>query len=112
METLLFTSGQRQISRALERLGVTPQTREVVITIFSRQSLNEDEVNAFAASVFEGERLDSVIEISSGKKINELCRLYGISSEELAAARLPSESLNSLVKRLILERSALLSTGT
>jgi len=112
METLLFTSGQRQISRALERLGVTPQTREVVITIFSRQSLNEDEVNAFAASVFEGKRLDAVVEISSGKKIRELCRLYGISSQELSAARLPSEGAKSLVKRLILERSALLSTGT
>jgi len=112
METLLFTSGQRQISRALERLGVTPQTREVVITIFSSQSLNEDEVNAFVASVFEGKRLDAVVEISSGKKIRELCRLYGISSQELSAARLPSEGAKSLVKRLILERSALLSTGT
>src|SRR2546422_4022772 len=112
METLLFTSAQRQISRAVERLGVTPQTREVVMTIFSRQSLNEDEVNALAQSVFGGRRLDGVIEISSGKKIRELCRSYGISSEELAAARLPSERVNSLVKRLILERSALLSTGT
>ena len=112
METLLFTSGQRQISKAIERLGVTPHTREVVITILSRQSPNEDEVNARVRSAFEGNRSDAVIEIGSGKKIKELCRSYGISSEELAAARLPSESVNSLVKRLILERSALLSTGT
>jgi len=112
METLLFTSGQRQISKAIERLGVTPRTREVVITIFSRQSPNEDEVNARVRSVFEGNRSDAIIEIGSGKKVKELCRSYGISSEERAAARLPSERVNSLVKRLILERSALLSTGT
>ena len=112
METLLFTSGQRQISRAVDLLGVTPQTKEIVVTIFSKQSLSDDKLNSVAQSVLGGKRQDVVIELNSRNKIRELCRTYGISAKELAAAQLPSEKADSLVKRLIVERSALLSTGT
>lgn len=112
METLLFTSGQRQISRAVDLLGVTPQTKEIVVTILSKQSPSENKLTSLAQSVLGGKRQDTVIEVSSSKKIRELSTTYGISSKELAAAQLPSEKTNSLVKRLIVERSALLSTGT
>lgn len=112
METLLSTSGQRQISRAVQILGVTPQTKEIVVTIFSKQSLSEDKLISLAQSVLGGKRRDLVLEVSSRKKIRELSTTYGISSKELAAAQLPSETTTSLVKRLVVERSALLSTGT
>jgi KEOPS complex subunit Cgi121 len=112
METLLFIAGQRQISKAVETLGATSQTRDVAITILSKEPLNEDEITASVQSILGGKRQDSVIDIGSSKKIRELCRTYGISSEEFDAGQLPSERADSLIKRLILERSALLSTGT
>jgi tRNA threonylcarbamoyladenosine modification (KEOPS) complex Cgi121 subunit len=112
METLLFIAGQRQISRAVEALGATPQTKDVAVTILSKEPLNEDEITAFVRSILGGKRQDSVIDIGSRKKIRELCRTYRISPEEFDAAQLPSEKVDSLIKRLVLERSALLSTGT
>lgn len=112
METLLFIAGERQISKAVETLGATPQTKDIAITILSREPHNEDQITAFVHSVLGGKRQDSVIEIDSRKKIRELCRTYGISSEEFDAGQLPSEKVDSLIKRLVLERSALLSTGT
>jgi len=112
METLLFTSGQRQISKALGRLGVTTQSKDIAVAIFSRKPLNVDETSSLVQSVLGGKRQDSVIDISSNKKTRELCKSYGISSEESDAAQLPSEKIDSMIKRLIVERSALLSSGT
>src|SRR5881628_3196461 len=36
VELLLYASGQRQISKAIETLGVTPQTLQVVTTAFAK----------------------------------------------------------------------------
>ncbi len=112
METLLFIAGQRQISKAVETLGATPRTKDIAVTILSKEPLDEDEITASVQSTLGGKRQDSVIDIGSRRKIRELRRTYGISLEEFDAAQIPSENPDSLIKRLILERSALLSTGS
>jgi len=55
-----------------------------------------------------GEQDESLIEIGSKQKMARLQRSYRVTSREMDAARLEGETDPSVLKRLIVERSALL----
>src|SRR6266704_2048182 len=94
VEFLLYVSCQRQISKAIRLLGVEPADRQVVLV-------------ALSESLFGGAD-DSLIEIGSRRKLAEIQRSYGVSKREIEAARFECENDSEVLKRLIVERSALL----
>ncbi len=108
VEMLLYTSCQRQISRAIQILGVTPQTREAVMAAFCDKRVPSDLIEG-VAEVVRGSLNDDVLEITSKDKARELAGVYSITRTQMEATRFPGENEDSVLKRLIVERSALLT---
>ena len=110
VELLLFVSCQRQITKAIKLLGVEPTGKGFVLVALakSRNPLLELEKNS--KSMF-GETDQNLVEIGSKAKLANLQRSYNVSDMEMEAARFENESSAEVLKRLIIERSALLSVA-
>lgn len=109
MELLLYVSCQRQISRAIETLGVTPRTRDMVLVALTRHGHVYDRLAKAAQEESGGVLKEDVVEIRSKRKVSELKKAYKIGEAEIEAARLPGEAEEEVLARLIIERSALLT---
>ncbi len=109
VEFLLYASCQHQITRAILTLGVTPKTKKVAVVGLTKKAGVYDRLAKVARSELGGSVNGDVIEIGSKKKFSELMRVYNVSHRELEASRLPGEGEESVLKRLIIEQSALLA---
>jgi tRNA threonylcarbamoyladenosine modification (KEOPS) complex Cgi121 subunit len=109
MEFLLFAAGEHQIIEAITLLGVTASSRELALVGLSRTSLDASLLSKGAMESVKGIPDDTVLRIKTQKKVEDLRRAYNIRDKELNASKMPSEEHNSVLKRLIIERSALLS---
>ena len=109
MEFLLFASGQHQIIEAIKLLGVTPSTSEVVVTGLFDSEPDLHLVAVTTAQLLGGKPDDSVVDIYNSRKATSLKKAYKITERELDSARIPGETEEMILKRLILERSAMLS---
>ncbi len=108
VEFLLYASCTHQISKAIERLGVTGKTRNVALAAFAKRDKDVEGLAEEAAHAVRGRLADSILEVS-GKKIEGLMKAYGVTSKELEAAKVAKESNIDALKRLIIERSALVA---
>ncbi len=109
MEFLLFASGEHQILEAIKLLGVTASSRELALVSLSNTRLDSIRLSNRAMESVKGIPDDTVLQIKTRKKAEDLKRAYNIPDKELNAAKMPSEEDNSVLKRLIIERSALLA---
>jgi len=109
MEFLLFASGEHQIIEAVKLLGVAPSSRELALVGLSETSLDANLLSDRAMESVRGIPDDTVLQVKTQKKVEDLKRAYNIPDKELNASILPSEEYNSVLKRLIIERSALLA---
>ena len=109
VELLLYVSCQRQISKAIQLLGVGPRTADVVFAAITNDETDPQALGRKAASAFSAQEDDRVVEIISRKKSRELMRAYKVSATEIEAAKQPDEDGTSVLKRLVIERSALLA---
>ncbi len=108
MELLLYLSCQRQIAKAIKFLGVDSEDSHVALIALSDSKNAIQELARQAESIMSGEQDDDQIEIGSKRKMAKLQQSYGVTIKEMEAARLEGESEASVLKRLIVERSALL----
>ena len=108
MELLLFVSCQRQISKAIKLLGVEPTGTGFVLVALARSKDTVQELEEHSESMF-GETDQDLVEIGSKEKLASLQHSYNVSDREMEAARFENESSADVLKRLIIERSALLS---
>ncbi len=109
MEILLYASCQRQISKAIEMLGLTPLTREVAVVALSESPTILNTLPSDLESMIGGELDPSVLEVGTKQKLSGLRRVFDITKRELQATLLPNEKEEEAVKRLVIERSALLA---
>lgn len=109
MEVLLYVSCQRQISKAIDTLGVTPMTSQVAAAALFRKLGVVDDFQRSLTNMVRGKMDSGVLEIRTKKKLSELKRVFGIPDREMEASRLQGEDDAEVVKRLVLERSALLA---
>ena len=109
MEFLLFASGEHQIIEAIKLLGVTTSSRELALVGLSETSLDANLLSNRAIESVKGIPDDTVLQINTQEKVEDLKRAYNIPDRELNASKMPSEEANSVLKRLIIERSALLA---
>ena len=108
VELLLYISCQRQIAKAIKLLGVDSDDSRVALVALSGSKDVISELDRRANSVIGGHRDESLIEIGSKAKMDVLQRSYGVSSREMDATKSVGETDSSVLKRLIIERSALL----
>src|SRR5436853_6224624 len=108
MELLLYISCQRQIAKAIRFLGVDSKDSRIAIVALSDSRAALEELAREAQSIVGGTPDDDLIEIQSEQRMAKLQRSYGITSRTMEAARFEGETDSSVLKRLIVERSALL----
>jgi tRNA threonylcarbamoyladenosine modification (KEOPS) complex Cgi121 subunit len=108
VEYLLYVSCQRQISKAIHLLGVGPADGQVLLVALSESKEALQELEKVARSVIGGQLDMNLLEIGSDRKLRSLRKAYGVTDREMEAARLQGESDADVLKRLIIERSALL----
>jgi len=109
MEFLLFASGEHQILEAIKLLGVTASSRELALVGLSDTRLDSNRLSNRAMESVKGIPDDTVLQIKTRKKAEDLKRAFKIPDKELNASKMPSEEDDSVLKRLIIERSALLA---
>jgi len=107
VEFLLYVSCQRQISKAIRLLGVEPTDRQVLLVALSESKEALQELERASGSLL-GEADVGLVQIGSSQKLAEIQRSYGVSKREIEAARFEGENDSEVLKRLIVERSALL----
>jgi tRNA threonylcarbamoyladenosine modification (KEOPS) complex Cgi121 subunit len=108
MELLLYVSCQRQIAKAIKFLGVDSKDSRIALVALSDSEDAILELDRWARLIVSGEQDDNPIEIGTKQKMAQLQRSYGVTGREIEAARLEGETDSSILKRLIVERSALL----
>lgn len=108
VEIMLYASGQRQIKKAIERVGVKAKSKEVAALIIGSDA---DSVQGALVAVKEclgAAPDDSVLELSR-IKTQRIKRAFNISDVQLAVASEKKSAEQALVD-LVLENMALLST--
>ncbi len=108
MELLLFASGEHQIVEAIKLLGVGASSTELALVGLSETELDSNVLSSRVAKVVKGVVDDTVLDIGTLAKIRALKNAYNISDRELNSSKMPREDESSVLKRLVIERSALL----
>jgi len=108
MEIMLFASGQRQIRKAMKLIGIKDGTQEIVVLVVGE---NAEKVNLALACIgnfANAKRDDSVLDLTEDK-IEAIRRAFKISNGEIEAV-IRDGDFKEAVKKLVIERVALLST--
>lgn len=107
VEVLLFASGQNQIKRAIEILGVKPSSSSAALIIIANDRAGAIATFNYISNLLGGERDQSVIELTD-EKIPGIIEAFNISRLEIEAFM--RASLKDAVKSILIERAALLVT--
>ncbi|HDM88625.1 hypothetical protein DRO64_05050 [Candidatus Bathyarchaeota archaeon] len=106
MEIMLYASGQHQIRKAIDMLGVKPDSSRMIVVLLAK---NKEEGIQAASRISEsdrGEPDDGVIELTD-EKFELIKALFRVSDEEIEAAFRGSEK--KALTSILIERSALLA---
>ena len=109
VEALLYASAQRQIKKAVEMLGIKPESSEVAALIITENRHKKTDYLRLVTKKIPGERDDNVLELID-KKIGTIKKLFEISDLEFET-KLEKEGLEKeALIDLVIERMALLGT--
>jgi KEOPS complex subunit Cgi121 len=109
VEVLLYASGQRQISRAIEMLGLRDDSSKIAIMLISFSEKKVRDAENRVENVIPGRRDDSVLSVANERKVNDLMKTFRITKRELESVSCDRER-QEIIPWLIVERSALLTT--
>lgn len=107
METMLYASAQRQIQRAIQRLGIKPQTTNMATIIVS---VDLAEITSLLKSIEDSVGSvaeDNVLDMTSTKE-EKIRKVFQITDSELNSVI--SGTKRGAMIDLIIERAALLAT--
>lgn len=109
IEILLFASAQRQIKRAVELLGVKPETSAAAVLVMAETPQGVTEALKTLSGLVPGERDDSLLELTN-EKMEAIKGFFKISDLEFQA-KLGGEGLEKrALTDLVIEHMALLVT--
>jgi len=109
VETLLYASAQRQIEKAVELLGIKPDSSQVAVLIIADTKQMATSTLKAVSRLTMGERDESVLEITKGK-VKSIRELFGISDLELETMLEKEASEKKALIDLVIEHMALLAT--
>jgi tRNA threonylcarbamoyladenosine modification (KEOPS) complex Cgi121 subunit len=108
METLLYASAQRQITKAIEFIGVKPDSNNVAVIVISEKPTTIKAATMAFSKRVRSEPNDSVLEFSIQKR-ESIQRAFGITEKEIGTVIKNGKTEQAIVD-LIIERMALLPT--
>ena len=108
METILYASAHRQIQKAIDFLGIKPQSKEMAMVVISENPDNIKAMLMHVSSILQAKPDDSVLNLTS-EKIVKIQKAYSITSKMLNAVANLQDQERATVN-LVIERVALLST--
>jgi KEOPS complex subunit Cgi121 len=107
VETILFASAQRQITKAIKLIGVKSTSSKVVVLIIGKTEEEVSETLETVSRVVPGNRDDDVIDLNRDK-ITRIRNLFDVSDLELETMLRDRSEAEALVD-LVIERIALLA---
>ena len=109
VESLLFASAQRQISKAVKMLGIKQESSEVAALIMTENGPKKADYVRLVTDIISGERDDNVLELTD-RKIGNIRKLFEISDLEFEAKLEKAGKEKEALTDLVIERMALLGT--
>jgi len=107
VEVLLYASGQHQISKAIELLGIKQDSRQIAVLIIADTRQKAFNALKKVAQLLQGEQCEKVVELTD-QKIRKIRRAFDIKDPEIEATLRNSEK--DALTSLLIERAALLAT--
>ncbi len=108
METILYAAAARQIQKAIDRVGIKPQTTNAAVAMFCDSEADiKDMVRAVSRGIC-AEQNEEVLEMRV-EKIEKIKVLFGITDIELKTIGKEDITYEAVVD-LVIERVALLAT--
>ena len=108
METMLYASAERQIRKAVELLGIKPETSKTALLIVGQSPETvESALRTISASV-DGQHDDRVLELSERKR-RIIQKAFGILNSEFKTI-IKKDDLEKALTNLVIEHMALLTT--
>ncbi len=108
METLLYVSAERQITRAVELVGIGATSSDVAVLIIGKEPDKMESVLSMVSKNIGGQRDEKVLELSK-EKVATIRRVFSISEAELRTVMKKNDADKAMID-LIVERMALLAT--
>jgi len=105
---MLYASAQRQISKAMELLGIKPHSSEIAVLIIGEKPETVRSALAMVSKHVNSDPDDTVLELSN-EKATSIQKIFEISSVELKTVIKKDDSERALTD-LVIERMALLAT--
>jgi len=109
VETVLYASAQRQIQKAIDFIGLKPDSKNAAIVVVSNNTESVEEGLKAAAELLGNQPDESVLELSK-PKLSRIRKAFKISDLELSASMSRGVNLEQALVDLVVERVALLST--
>jgi KEOPS complex subunit Cgi121 len=108
MEVMLYASAQRQISKAIQLIGVKRDSTNVAVAIIGENTENL-KASLSAVSKRIGVKPDETVLELTNAKVQSIRKAFEVSTQELEAVTEKKNVKQALVN-LVIERTALLST--
>jgi len=108
VEILLYASAQRQIKKAVELLGIKPDSLNVAVLVLADTELKANKTLKAILHLMPGKNDDSVLELTN-EKIDGIKKLFGISEPELNAKLERKGMEKKALTDLVIEHVALLA---
>ena len=109
MELLLYISAEKQIVRALKRIGITAETRRIGAVALGANREHVSAAANFLAVTLGQENRDQFLDEWSRRRIENVRSSYDIGERELKAVIQENEAEHVAIERLAVERSAMLA---
>jgi len=109
IEMLLFASAQRQIRKAVELLGIKPESSQIATLIIAETQQRASEALERVSEFLNCERDDSVVELTN-EKFESIKKLFGISHLEFKSKLTRKGLERPALIDLVIEHMALLAT--
>jgi tRNA threonylcarbamoyladenosine modification (KEOPS) complex Cgi121 subunit len=108
MELLLYVAGERQISEAIKRVGITPKTKRVAVLAVGRSD-DMRQMPSFIKGLLGEANNDQLLDEWNKTRIENVRSGFKIGEKELRAVIRKRESVTTAIERLAVERSALIA---
>jgi tRNA threonylcarbamoyladenosine modification (KEOPS) complex Cgi121 subunit len=109
MEILLYVSGNRQISEAIQLVGMTSETKRIAVVLVGETAEEVSAVAELVGQILNQRNNDELLDQWSSARMGNVLAIFDIGPKELKATTRNGEEKAQAIERLAIERSALVA---